>query len=158
MRKKILLNGWFWAALIFSAAIAYSQIPKGDDHGIKMKEIVKLLAVMNNQQSQDQMVQSLTDQFKEAMPKVPAAFWKQEEGALKGELPKLHEQIAEIYDHHFSVEELRGIIRFYKTPVGKRFNAELPQVTLESQQSSMKWGQEVANMIRADLGKEGYNP
>jgi hypothetical protein len=46
--------------------------------------------------------------------------------------PEMIEGAAKIYARHFSEEELKALIAFYKTPAGQHLMAELPAVTAES--------------------------
>ena len=73
---------------------------------------------------------------------------------------RLLELMIPIYDKHFSKDEIQGLTQFYKTPLGRKVLAELPQVAIESQNESMKMGEEVSreSMLEVlaehpDLGK-----
>jgi hypothetical protein len=46
-----------------------------------------------------------------------------------------------IYDKHLSHEEIKGLIQFYQSPLGKKALTELPQMTSELQTEGRKWGQ-----------------
>lgn len=51
-----------------------------------------------------------------------------------------------IYDKYFSHEEIRGLIKFYETPLGQKTISVLPQLMAEVQEEGRKWG--------GDLGSE----
>ena len=46
-----------------------------------------------------------------------------------------------IYDRHFSDEEIKQLVAFYETPIGKKAVSELPKVVAESQQVGRQWGE-----------------
>jgi hypothetical protein len=46
-----------------------------------------------------------------------------------------------IYDKHLSDEEIKGLIQFYQTPLGKKTLTELPQMMTELGTEGQKWGQ-----------------
>ena len=48
-----------------------------------------------------------------------------------------------IYDKHFSHQEIRGLIEFYRTPLGQKTLKELPAVVSESAQAGQKWGEDL---------------
>jgi hypothetical protein len=48
--------------------------------------------------------------------------------------------VVPIYDRHFSDEELKGLIAFYESPVGKKAVEVLPQVMDESREAGSRWG------------------
>jgi hypothetical protein len=61
----------------------------------------------------------------------------------KASAAELVELIVPVYDRHFSDDEIKQLISFYQTPVGKKAIAELPQVLAESQRIGSEWGQRV---------------
>lgn len=48
-----------------------------------------------------------------------------------------------IYDKHLSHEEIKGLIDFYQTPLGKKTITELPAITSEMQAKGREWGESV---------------
>jgi hypothetical protein len=48
-----------------------------------------------------------------------------------------------VYDKHFSHEEIKGLIKFYETPLGQKVISELPQVTNELREAGEKWGEKI---------------
>lgn len=46
-----------------------------------------------------------------------------------------------IYDKHLSDDEVKGLIQFYQTPLGKKTLTELPQMTAELGDQGEKWGE-----------------
>ena len=64
----------------------------------------------------------------------------------KASAPQLLELIVPIYDKYYTHEEIRGLMEFYQTPLGKKMLATLPQLVADSQAIGQKWG--------ADLGQE----
>ena len=66
-----------------------------------------------------------------------------------------------IYHKHLTLEETRGLIRFYKTPLGKKTISVLPKMTQESMQAGQIWGKSLAPKIQQRVmdrfKKEGIN-
>jgi len=56
-----------------------------------------------------------------------------------------------IYDKHFSMEDLEGLTKFYQTPLGKKAVSALPQVVIETQTASMKWGQQLGQQAMMEV-------
>jgi uncharacterized protein len=50
------------------------------------------------------------------------------------------ELVVPIYDKHFSDEEIRGLIKFYETPLGQKSVSVLPQVSNEAREAGKTWG------------------
>ena len=51
-----------------------------------------------------------------------------------------------VYDKYLTHDEIKGLIRFYETPLGQKTLSVLPQIVSEMQESGNKWG--------GELGKE----
>ena len=57
---------------------------------------------------------------------------------------QLTEHIARIYAEEFSAEEMRQLLAFYDTPVGRKLIARMPSIVMRSQQAGRAWGQQMA--------------
>jgi hypothetical protein len=47
--------------------------------------------------------------------------------------PRAMQQIAAIYDRHFTDDEIKGLLDFYSSPLGQKFAAETPKINKEIQ-------------------------
>jgi hypothetical protein len=74
----------------------------------------------------------------------------------------LFDQIVPIYHRHLSHAEIRELIAFYESPIGRKTIAIMPQVVGESMQAGQRWGMalgpEIQRRIRAALLREGLMP
>ena len=52
--------------------------------------------------------------------------------------------IARIYAEEFTTDELRKILAFYNTPVGKKLISRMPAILMRSQQAGRAWGKQMA--------------
>jgi len=75
---------------------------------------------------------------------------------------ELHREIAVAYAQHFTEQELKDAIAFYKSPLGKKLLAEEPKVLDTSMRRADAWAQrfaaEVQTRLRSELQKRGLNP
>jgi uncharacterized protein len=60
-----------------------------------------------------------------------------------------------IYASNFSTEDLRGLIAFYKTPVGQKFLQKASVVAQQSMLAGQKFGQSVAADLQRRMIEEG---
>jgi uncharacterized protein len=69
-------------------------------------------------------------------------------------------QLVAIYDKHFTDEEIKGLLQFYGSPLGRKFAAEQPKITAEIQDANRAVSTQVAKDVLEDLPKEylGINP
>jgi hypothetical protein len=74
---------------------------------------------------------------------------------------ELLNEVAKIYARHFTEQELKDIVAFYKTPVGKKMIVEEPQALDESLKTAQAWAtrfsDEVMERFRVEMKKKGYN-
>jgi uncharacterized protein len=79
---------------------------------------------------------------------------------VQASMDNLMNQIAQIYVRHFTDEDMRTILAFYKTDTGRKMLAEMPAVIKESAVLGQSWGQQVGNLAGqraiARLKSQGY--
>jgi hypothetical protein len=63
--------------------------------------------------------------------------------SAKSDVQHLVDLAIPVYDRNFSHQEIRGLIEFYKTPLGQKAIAALPKVTAEMQEQGRKWGEQL---------------
>ncbi len=84
---------------------------------------------------------------------------------LRGEFsPRRNElmtEAAKLYAQRFSEQELKDILAFYKTPVGRKMIVQEPLVLDETFNFVQRWsprvGEEVMNRFRAEMKKKGHD-
>lgn len=59
--------------------------------------------------------------------------------------------IIPIYDRHFSDQEIKALIAFYESPIGKKTTEVMPQVMVESQEAGGRWGQELGSKCMQEV-------
>ena len=73
----------------------------------------------------------------------------------------LHAEIARAYAGRFTEQELKEILAFYKTPLGKKLIVEEPKgvddATKRVDAWASKFAEEVLTRIRAEMKKKGHN-
>jgi len=75
-------------------------------------------------------------------------------------IPELIDIIARVYAGRFSEAELKEILTFYNSPVGKKYVATLPGVLDESFRLAQAWGnrlsEEIVTRMRAEMKRRGH--
>lgn len=68
--------------------------------------------------------------------------------------------VATIYAKHFTEQELREIVAFYKTPAGKKMLAQEPVAINESLAAAQEWANSFSDTVlqrfRAEMAKKGH--
>jgi hypothetical protein len=74
---------------------------------------------------------------------------------------ELVDQTARIYASHFTEAELKDMLAFYQSPLGKKMVVEEPKALDESMTNAGTWGdnlsQDVVTKIRAEMKKRGHD-
>ena len=60
-------------------------------------------------------------------------------------------QYAGIYDKHFSEDEIKGLLQFYGSPLGRKYAAEMPKINAEVQAANRSAGTRIAKEVLQDL-------
>ncbi len=63
-----------------------------------------------------------------------------------------------IYKRYLTLEDLKGYIVFYETPLGKKIAMTIPTLNKELMEAGQKAGQSIAREVLQELKKEGYTP
>jgi hypothetical protein len=68
---------------------------------------------------------------------------------------------ARIYASHFTEQELKDLLTFYQSPLGKKVIAEEPKALDESMASAGKWADDlslqIVNSMRVEMKKRGHD-
>jgi uncharacterized protein len=66
----------------------------------------------------------------------------------------LSEQIVAIYDKHFTDDEVKGLLQFYSSPLGRKFAAEMPKIAAEAQAADREEGTRTATEVVQQLPEQ----
>lgn len=115
---------------------------------IKEADIRRLLNLTGSAdigvQAMDGMEKNLRQFITSSLPpgeyreKLIDLFWEKFNAKLKG---KISDLTAQAYDRVLSDEEIKGLIDFYSTPLGKKVISVLPKLTTEIQTEAQKLGE-----------------
>jgi hypothetical protein len=153
------------AALAIAAALcvvvpsaARGQTASAPTDPAKLQLIRQLLVkVRVTDQSLLAMEQQIPAQ-RAANPRVPAEFWERFMAEARARRGELEDGYAALYDRHFSAAEIRELLAFYDTPIGKRFLEVQPVLMREGIALGQEWGSRVGAEVGRTMGGEGTRP
>ena len=80
---------------------------------------------------------------------------------LQGRRVELQQSLAISYAQHFTEQELRDAVAFYRTPLGKKLLSEEPKAMEETMKAADTWSKkfadEVVAKLREEMRKRGHN-
>lgn len=66
----------------------------------------------------------------------------------------LVELVIPVYDKYLSDEEVKGMIQFYSTPLGKKMIEVLPKLVAESEEAGEQWGAQIGRQSMVEILQE----
>lgn len=79
---------------------------------------------------------------------------------LTPRMSELSGEVAKLYTERFSEQELKEILAFYKSPVGKKLVVEQPRIADGSLKFAQDWANKLSDQVvaqmRAELKKKGH--
>ena len=145
VRSLTLLLALFWGVL--GCQLQAQQVDPEKDEQIRA--LFRLTGVAENMRS---MMSTITTQFKESLPDVPEEFW--DSMNEQAGLDTLIELSIAVYDKHFTLDEIKELIHFYQTDLGKTLLAKQPLISRDLMNMGMNWGQELGERIMLDLEED----
>jgi uncharacterized protein len=139
-------------ALVLSP-VSFASAAGGPDLE-KDKLVRELIALTGSDQIGMQVLDAMLQQFQAAFKAVPAEYWVKLRQGFKAE--ELVDLVVPIYAKNFSTSELKELIGFYQTPIGKKVIKTLPTIAGESMSAGQAWGQKKAAEILEQLKRDGY--
>lgn len=117
------------------------------------KQVRELMQVFGVNRMFTQMNLQMAGMMGQQLPCVPASYWN---GFLdeKG-VKELTDKMVPVYQRHFSAEDIQGLLKFYRSPLGKKVVAEMPATMAEGMQVGQQWGRARGQAMMAELQKQG---
>jgi hypothetical protein len=121
------------------------------------KEIKKLLQVTNGILASKTLMSGMLATQRKNNTTLPDEFYVRMLGAIEnGQVTGyIENSVVKIYRTKFTVEEIKEVIKFYDSPVGKKMAAETAPIADAARKEGEKVGQYVAIKIIEGLMKEG---
>lgn len=140
-----------------NAQIAATRIDPAKEADIrKLLDLVGTKAVVV--QTMDSMTKSIKPLLTNSLPpgdyreKLVELFFAK--FSAKSDVERLLDLAIPVYDRNFSHQEIRGLIDFYQTPLGRKAIAALPKVTAEMQEQGRKWGEQLGKDCMVEVLSE----
>jgi len=109
----------------------------------------------------DKTYQAAIDQmfvmFKQQYTNVNVDTWSElQKEFSQTSIADLTQMLTPIYREHLSLEDIQGIIQFYKTPAGMKFAEKTPFIVQESIQVGQQWGMQIGEKFAQRMKEKGY--
>jgi hypothetical protein len=129
--KKLLMVATF--AFVSHAGFAQQ------DEALK-KDVLKVIEMSG---AANQM-KTAKDQILQMVPKEKQAAFIVEFDAT---LPSFYDKIAAIYMEEYTKEDIKAMLAYYESPVGKKISANAGVIMEKSQKAGLEWGEGLQGMM-----------
>jgi len=101
-----------------------------------------------------QVMDQMMDMFSQSNPMVPPEFWT----GLREEIDmdEFVDMLIPVYEKHLSHEDIKGLIDFYESPLGRKMVATQPALMQDSMALGQEWGADLARRVMEKMGDAGY--
>jgi hypothetical protein len=93
-------------------------------------------------------------QFQEVFPDIPNTFWKKFMEKINTD--ELLNACIPIYNKYYTHDEVKQLIAFYETPIGKKLVEVNSLMAQETAQIGQQYGERIGQEIIIELINEGY--
>ncbi|MEC9476476.1 MAG: DUF2059 domain-containing protein [Planctomycetota bacterium] len=143
---------WIVVVLVLSMGICGIGIAVADDEDAansKRQDIKKLVDLQNSKEMGIQVMKTMLDSFRSSGLDIPDDFI--EEFLDEVLFSELLDQLIPIYEKHLTHQEVKELIKFFESPVGKMLIQKQPLITQESMVVGMEWGRKVSLKVLQKL-------
>ena len=121
-------------ALVLVAQVGFSQ-----DDAFK-KDVLKVIEMSGSTNA----MKAAKDQILKMVPKEKQAAFILEFDAT---MPALYDKIAVIYMETYTKEDIKAMLAYYESPVGKKINEKAGVLMEKTHAAGKEWGEELQGMM-----------
>jgi hypothetical protein len=121
--------------------------PATEDQVRQLMEVVglgKMLLQMNTQ---------AVNTLQQSMPCVPTDFWQNYMNENQTQL--FIGRLVPVWQRHFTADEMNGLLKFYRSPLGQKVITEMPTTMAEANDAGQQWSHERSDQMVSELKHMG---
>jgi len=146
--KKGLVLVVMCVAMLFAAAPSASAQAPSDEYKATLEKMLELSGSMASAKAMVPQMISMLKQQSSASVSFWDGFQKKWERKFGSKLAELY---APVYQKYLTIDDLKDLIAFYETPIGKKLAEATPKMTIEGMQLGQKIGMEMATELQHEL-------
>jgi hypothetical protein len=139
-----------WSAALMLALGATGQAMAAQPSD---QQVRQLFEVMHLGQMFGQMNAQMAGVMGQAVPCVPASYWQGFIDANGTE--QLMGRMVPIYQSHFTADDVTGLLKFYRSPLGQKVITQMPITMAEGMKIGQQWGRERGEAMIRQLQQKG---
>jgi hypothetical protein len=148
---KTIIRIFMLAGLLLSINCVKAQTSDFD------KDLEKFLQISGSTSTYNMIYDQMKTQLKMMKPGVPDSLWVNlKTEVFDNEVKELTKQLVPLYKKHFTHKDVKEMISFYESQVGKKLATKTPVLTGEAMQIGQTWGVNLMAKFNIWLGEKGY--
>lgn len=136
-----------------AAEPAAEEVVNGADTEVQ-RDIRRLLEASGAAAAGKQVMDQMMDMFSQSNPAVPPEFWTGLQEEI--DMDEFVNMLIPVYEKHLSHEDIKGLIAFYESPLGRKMVATQPALMEDSMVLGQQWGADLARRVMEKMGEAGY--
>lgn len=116
---------------------------------------MQVLRLTRASESIVQMMESTIPMQRASMSQVPAEFWDSLLVRARAGADSLTRMLAPAFADAFTLDELRQLVAFYESPIGRRLIAQQPGLMARSTEIGQQWGMQLGIEVGEQLNRAG---
>ena len=154
MRRKFVPALIYPAVIVGTMAWALQENLPPTNAPAEPNDIRELLEMTGVAKELIQLGPAMLAPIKKACPQVPKEVWDE---FLRGVTAEgLVDRVVPIYQKYYTEEDVRQLINFYRSSVGRKTVQVQPELLRDSLAAGQQWGAELAGQALVRLGEKGY--
>ncbi|WP_430389155.1 DUF2059 domain-containing protein [Dyella sp. 20L07] len=117
------------------------------------EQVRQLMDVVGVGKMLSQMNSQAVSTLQQSMPCVPTDFWQGYMDA--NQTQQFIGRLVPVYQRHFTADELEGLLKFYRSPLGQKVINEMPTTMAEANQAGQQWSHDRSQQMISELKQMG---
>mgnify|MGYP006301968965 CR=1 FL=1 len=122
------------------------------DEDAFLNDYLLYLDLTNANKSREFALHQMILQYKK-LPKMDSKKLDEFEKTAVDEIKILNRRLFPVFKKYFSHSELQEMIKFYRSPIGRKLSRVAPELTRDSTIVGIQWGQEIEQRIFTECKK-----
>lgn len=156
MKRTFVVVGLLVAFILVGNSSAFAQKNKESDaKEAKQQDILRLLSLNGTTAFGSKVFDEQINAIKSTYPELSEDFWKK----IMKEVSPLNMSIKAIpaYDKRYSAAEVKELIKFFESPIGRKYASNGGDINAEVMSAWKNWGAEFAKTIGERLKELSKN-
>lgn len=144
MKKSIIV-----IAFIAIAQMSLAQESVVQDPALKA-QVLKVIALSGS----DNQMKMVKSKILKMIPEAKQAEFVKEYDAT---MPSFYDKLVKVYMETYTTEDVKAMIKFYESPVGKKMSEKAGEITEKSMKAGQEWGKEIQLIMEKYKEKDKEN-